>query len=128
MATIITPKQKQLIQNLYEDEGEAGRLSFIEIEPHPHPIDPAALLDEVSDTIRSFIVLDIEQAHVAALRAALSWFIDVVEVAPLITINAPEKSCGKTQLLTVIGRTARKLSERVTAWNVGDPRKALAGV
>lgn len=30
----------------------------------------------------------------------------MVEVAPLAIINAPEKSCGKTQLLTVIGRMA----------------------
>lgn len=32
------------------------------------------------------------------------YFIDVVEIAPLAIINAPEKACGKTQLLTVMGR------------------------
>jgi hypothetical protein len=64
------------------------------------------LLDEVSNTIQRFIVLDTEQAHAAALWCALTWFIDVVEVAPLAIINAPEKSCGKTQLLSVMGRMA----------------------
>ena len=86
------------------NESEAGRLPFDEIEPHPEPIDPAQLLNKVSDTIRQFIVLETEQAHAAALWVALTWFIDVVEVAPLAIINAPEKSCGKTQLLTVLGR------------------------
>lgn len=85
-------------------EKEAGRLPFTEIEPHPDPIDPAQLLDEVSATIRQFIVLDEHQAHAAALWCALTYFIDVVEVAPLAIINAPEKACGKTQLLTVLGR------------------------
>lgn len=87
-------------------EGEGKKLPFVEVEPHPDPIDPAQLLDDVADTIRLFIVLDDEQATASALWVALTWFIDVVEVAPLAIINAPEKSCGKTQLLTVMGRMA----------------------
>ncbi|MDI1278805.1 DUF3631 domain-containing protein [Methylobacter sp.] len=82
------------------------RLPFPNIEAHHEPIDPARLLDDVAATIRQFIVLDESQAIAAALWVALTYFIDVVEVAPLAIINAPEKSCGKTQLLTVIGRMA----------------------
>lgn len=95
-----------MVKALRPDESEARRLPFVEVEPHPQPIDPAHLLDEVSETIRRFIVLDADQADAAALWCALTWFIDVVEVAPLAIINAPEKSCGKTQLLTVMGRMA----------------------
>lgn len=95
-----------MVKAARNEEGEVGRLPFNEVEPYPYPIDPAQLLDEVTDTIKRFIVLDTEQAHAAALWVALTWFIDVVEVAPLAIINAPEKSCGKTQLLTVIGRMA----------------------
>lgn len=95
-----------LVNAARSDESEAGKLPFVEVEPHTEPIDPAQLLDEVSATIMQFIVLDIEQAHAAALWCALTWFIDVVEVAPLAIINAPEKACGKTQLLTVMGRMA----------------------
>ena len=52
-----------------------------------------------------------EQADAAALWTAFTWFIHVVAVAPLAIINAPEKSCGKTQLLDVMGRmSARPLS------------------
>ena len=95
-----------MVKAARSDEGEAGRLPFNEVEQHPRPIDPAQLLNDISDTIRRFIVLDTEQAHAAALWVALTWFIDVVEVAPLAIINAPEKACGKTQLLTVISRMA----------------------
>ena len=86
------------------EEKEAGRLPFAAVEPYPAPIDPAQLLNEISATIKQFIVLDDHQANAAALWCALTWFIDVVEVAPLAIINAPEKACGKTQLLTVMGR------------------------
>lgn len=86
------------------NESETDRLPFPEVEPHPDPIDPAQLLSEVSNTIRQFMVLGKEQADAAALWIAFTWFIDVVEVAPLAIINAPEKSCGKSQLLFLFRR------------------------
>jgi putative DNA primase/helicase len=89
-------------------EKEAGRLPFANIEPYPCQIEPSQLLDEVSSAIRQFIVLDEHQAHAAALWCALTYFIEVVEVSPLAIINAPEKSCGKTQLLTVMGRLSHR--------------------
>jgi putative DNA primase/helicase len=93
-----------MVKAARNDESEADRLPFAEVEPHPEPIDPAQLLNEVSDTIQQFIVLEIAEARATALWVALTHFIDVVEYAPLVIINAPEKSCGKTQLLTVMGR------------------------
>ncbi|MEO6823987.1 MAG: DUF3631 domain-containing protein [Nitrosospira sp.] len=81
---------------------------FVDVEPWPEPIDPAKLLDEIVETIRRFIILDIEQAYAAALWVALTWFIDVVKIAPLLIINAPEKECGKSQLLTVLFKLSRR--------------------
>jgi hypothetical protein len=82
---------------------QSDRSPFPIVEPYPKPIDPAQLLNDVSNAIRQFIVLDEYQAHAAALWCSLTYFIDVVEVAPLAIINAPEKACGKTQLLNVMG-------------------------
>lgn len=93
-----------LVKAARSDEGEADRLPFAEVEPHAEPINPAQLLSEVSDTIRQFIILNREQADATALWIALTWFIDVIEIAPLIVGDAPEKACGKTQWLTVTGR------------------------
>jgi putative DNA primase/helicase len=85
------------------DSGETQQ-PFADIEPHPQPIDPAALLNEVSETIRRYIVLDVEQADAMALWAAYTWFIDVVKVAPLAIITAPEMACGKSQLLDLMAK------------------------
>lgn len=92
------------VKALRSNNKEAGQLPFPIIATHPDPINPELLLNEISATIHQFIVLDEHQAHAAALWCALTYFIDEVEVAPLIIINAPEKSCGKTQLLNVMGR------------------------
>lgn len=92
--------------------GDEKGTPFAEPEPWSEPVDPAALLSELSQTIRRFIVLEAHQADAASLWVAFTWFVDVVEVAPLAIINAPEKACGKSQLLTL------------TAWLVARPLSA----
>jgi putative DNA primase/helicase len=83
---------------------QSDRTPFPTIESHEDLIDPTLLLNEISGAIRQFIVLDEYQANAAALWVAMTYFVDVLEVAPLAIINAPEKSCGKTQLLNVMGK------------------------
>ena len=77
---------------------------FEEIEPYHSPINPAELLAEMSETIRKFIVLDHHQADIVAAWCVATWFLDQVQIAPILLITAPEKGCGKTQLLSVAGK------------------------
>lgn len=99
------------VKKARSEESDSVYLPFPEVESHLDPIDPALLLNEISITIMRFIVLNKEQADAAALWVAFTWFINVVEIAPLAIINAPEKACGKSQLLDLLGRmSARPLS------------------
>lgn len=79
-------------------------LPFIEVDPWPEPVDPAQLLSDIAAVVRRFIVCGRETALTVALWAAMTWFIDVVQVAPLAVITAPEKRCGKSQLLSLLGK------------------------
>ena len=93
------------------EEAQADNSLFADIEAWPEPIEPAQLLDEVTSTIQRFIVLDQHQAQAAALWVSACWFIDVIQCAPIALINAPEKACGKTQLLTVMGNLAPRKAQ-----------------
>ena len=84
---------------------------FADIEPWHEAIDPAKLLDDIAHTIQRFIVLDKCQAQTAALWVSACWFVDVIDCAPIALINAPEKACGKTQLLTVLARLAPRTAQ-----------------
>lgn len=86
----------------------ADDLPFVEVEPWPDEVDPAQLLTDIAATVRRFIVCEKETAHTVALWAAMTWFIDVVQVAPLAIITAPEKRCGKSQLLFLLGRLSAR--------------------
>ena len=83
-------------------------IPFADIDPHEEMIVPSELLDEIVFSIRAFIVLDIEQAYAVALWIAFTWFIDDVDIAPLLLANAPEKACGKSQLLDFVSRLSYK--------------------
>ena len=93
-----------VVKTANKGEHEGTRLPFSEIEPYPDQIDAAQLFDEISDTVLQFIVLTKEQADAATLWIVMTWLIDVVTVAPLAIITAPEKACGKSQLLDVLSR------------------------
>ena len=91
------------VKKIQGDGGEVSNLPFAIVESYLEQIDPLQLLDELSSMIKKYIVLDQQQADAAALWVALTWFIHHIDLAPLAIINAPEKACGKTQLLTVMG-------------------------
>lgn len=83
-------------------------MPFDVVEPWPEPVNPAQLLSDISSTIKRFIICDNDTAHAVALWAAMTWFIDVIQVAPLAVITAPEKRCGKSQLLFLLGRLSAR--------------------
>lgn len=85
-----------------------GRRPFVEHEPAEQPVDPAALLDEITDVILRFVVLDLEQAHAATLWVAHTHLVEVANVSPLAIVNAPERACAKTLLQLVLARLAQR--------------------
>ncbi|GFO68690.1 hypothetical protein GMLC_22690 [Geomonas limicola] len=88
--------------------GKGEDLPFESVELWPEEVVPAEVLSDIAATIRRFIICTPETATAAALWIAITWFIDVIEVAPLAIITAPEKRCGKTQLLSLLGRLVAK--------------------
>lgn len=83
-------------------------LPFDEVEPWPQAVNAAELLTDIAATVRRFIICQPETADAAALWAAMTWFIGVVQVAPIAAITAPEKRCGKSQMLFVLRRLSRR--------------------
>ncbi|WP_174769873.1 DUF3631 domain-containing protein [Paraburkholderia hayleyella] len=81
---------------------------FPEVEPWHEPVDGAALLDELVRVVQRFIVCNTATAHATALWITMTWLIDSVDVAPIAAITAPEKRCGKSQLLFLIGRLSSR--------------------
>jgi putative DNA primase/helicase len=94
----------KIIQKERQGQQAADGIGFNEVEPWPDPVAGNALLSDIAAAISRFIVCKPETSHAAALWIVMTWMMDVVQVAPLAVITAPEKRCGKSQLLTVLGK------------------------
>ncbi|MES2770399.1 MAG: DUF3631 domain-containing protein [Pseudomonadota bacterium] len=94
----------KMVKAARQEKTSTDGMDFDEIEPWPQPVDADTLLSELYETIKRFIICPEETAHAAALWIAMTWFMDVVQIAPLAVITAPEKRCGKSQLLFLLGR------------------------
>lgn len=79
---------------------------FPDVTPWSESVSGAELLEDLAAVIRRHVIADPPTVHAAALWAAFTWFIDVVDVAPIANITAPEKRCGKTVMLGVLARLA----------------------
>ena len=92
------------VKGARSDASTGGRMPFVDHEPTQDAVDPAQLLDDVTAVILRFVVLDVEQAHAAALWVAHTHLTAAAEVSPLAILNAPERACAKTLLQTLLGR------------------------
>ena len=102
------------VTSLDKDRAKAMKTStddgavFEEVVPWSKPVNGAELLDDIEATIRRHLVCDEASYLAATLWIVLTWAIELVQVAPIAAITSPEKGCGKTQMLTLLGKLSRR--------------------
>lgn len=91
-----------------ESEGLRGSApSFSDREPWPEPVDPAAMLDEIRDTLCRFIYFHRKgDAETVALWTVLTHARDRFHVAPYLRVSSPIEGCGKSTLLRLVTNLA----------------------
>lgn len=89
-----------------ESKASANDGFFEEVEASAEAVDGAELLDEIVLAISQYVIADKETIRAAALWVTFTWLTDVVQVAPIANITAPEKRCGKTVMLSALGKLA----------------------
>lgn len=91
------------------ESGASGNsVLFPDVEPWPKHVEGAALVEDIADLIRRYVVVPDHAETALALWIVFTHSVDVMEVAPILCLSSPEKRCGKTTLLTII----TKLSAR----------------
>jgi hypothetical protein len=83
--------------------GQGRPLNLHEPEPWPDRVDGAALLDALAAAIRRHVVLSAAEADAVALWALAVHAFEAFSIFPRLFVTAPEKQCGKSTFLDVIG-------------------------
>ena len=90
-------------------EGQGGTLDLPDVDPWPHPVEGARLLEDLAATFRRHAALPMHAEVVLAIWIVMTYLFDAITVAPVLAITSPEKGCGKTTLLEIISRLARRV-------------------
>jgi hypothetical protein len=86
-----------------ENKGQGRPVELSVIEPWPSEVDGAELLDEISEAIRRYVVAAWNSVYTLALWALHTYCFNCFSHTPRAAIISPEKGCGKTTTLDVLG-------------------------
>jgi putative DNA primase/helicase len=87
-----------------ESDGQGTAVTFDEPEPWLEPVNGGVLLDDLAALFRKYIVLPDGADAALALWTIFAWLHDRFQVSPLLVITSPQKRCGKTTLLALLGQ------------------------
>jgi putative DNA primase/helicase len=96
-----SPEPRKRTREASEPQGQGIKLQ--DPEPWPEPVSGDRLLDEIAATLRRYVVLQEGAAAAISLWVVLSHMYQAITVLPLLALVSPEKQCGKTTALAVIG-------------------------
>lgn len=82
--------------------GETQGIVLAEPELWPHPVNGAAVLDDVANALCRFLVMPLAEIGAISLWILHTYAIDALQVSPLLIITSAEKRCGKTLLLDLL--------------------------
>lgn len=79
-----------------------------EPEIWPDPVDGAELLNEIRNLLNKYGIYRDGCTEAIALWILFTYVFDEFDVCPLLIITSPEKRCGKTRTLRIIGKLVHK--------------------
>src|SRR6202041_516970 len=70
----------------------------------PTEVDGAKLLDEITDTIRKYVIMPPHSAEAIALWVVHTHVFDRFLISPRLALRSVTKQCGKTTTLDILAR------------------------
>jgi hypothetical protein len=86
-----------------ERDGTGTPMLFTDPEPWPEAVAGASLLDDLSALYRRYVVLPEGAADILALWTEHTYTHAAAQTTPRLGIESPQKRCGKTTLLALMG-------------------------
>lgn len=99
---LVKAKRKEIAENKQKND------FFDHVEAWHTPVNGHDLLNSIEQIVNDHIACEPQTRIATALWILYTWAIDAMHIAPIACITAPEKRCGKTQLLTLIGELCYK--------------------
>jgi hypothetical protein len=90
------------------DPASGEAVLFPEVEPWPEPVDGDQLLTDLAATYRRHVILPEHSPAALALWGLFTHCIGFVDISPILAITSPVHRCGKSTLVILLCRLARR--------------------
>jgi putative DNA primase/helicase len=102
-------KSRRLARHERAGEDGQGRTPFLcDPEPWPGELDGAEVIQELAETFVRHLTLPEGASTALALWVIFTHAHNAFQISPLLAITSPEKGCGKSSLLMLLGALVRK--------------------
>ncbi|WP_201607079.1 DUF3631 domain-containing protein [Psychrobacter immobilis] len=99
----------QLVKSARNElDAEKAQSLVVDTEPYAEPVDGALLANRIYQTLDEHVACTDAVKIAATLWVILTWIISASHFLPIAWINAPERRCGKSTLLTLMSRMSKR--------------------
>ena len=109
----VTALDKMVYAGRPKDADNETQDPFESVEAWPNSVNGADLLSDLRNTILRFCILPEYTAEIMAVWILHAWTHDAADISPILAFVSPEKRCGKTTALSVVGVLAPKAMHNV---------------
>lgn len=91
-------------KSLQKDKQQNTTIQRKEIEPWKDTVSIDSVINEFSAILDEVMVIEPNMRDAVAWWSLATWFVDYTDIAPYLMITAPEKRCGKSQLMSLLSK------------------------
>jgi transcriptional regulator with XRE-family HTH domain len=107
-AAALTDAALRLARESSPGDLQGQSLEFDEVAPAAEVVDGAALLAHLVTLYRRFVIIEAAAADALALLTVNSHVHEAADCSPIAAVTSPTMRCGKTTLLRLVTRLARR--------------------
>jgi putative DNA primase/helicase len=106
---VVAAKRRELgLKTETVDDGQGRTVSIDDVLPWHEPVDGDFLATALSAVIRAYAVVPDYAADTIALWIFHTWLVHRFSISPRLAVTSPTKGCGKTTILRLLKRLAKR--------------------
>ena len=90
------------------DDGQGRAVKIVDVLPWHEPVAGDQIAETLAAAMKTYAVLPDTAADAIALWILHTWLVNGFSISPRLAIKSPTKGCGKTTVLRVLNKVARR--------------------
>ena len=91
-----------------DDDGQGRAVKIVDVLPWHEPVTGDYIAETLVAVVKTYAVLSDTAADAIALWTLHTWLVNEFTISPRLAVTSPTKGCGKTTVLRVLSKVARR--------------------